>query len=285
MFKTYYSLTKPGIIRGNVITAAAGFFLASRGHVNFWLLGATLAGLSLVIASACVFNNYIDRDIDAKMSRTKQRALVRGQISNRHALIFARLLGVLGALILALYTNLLTFALAVTGFVFYVFVYGIWKRKSVHGTLVGSISGAIPPVVGYTAVTGHLDPAALILFLILVVWQMPHFYAIAIYRQPDYEAAGIPVMPIKQGIRRTKITMLVYTLAFIPVAASLTIFGYTGLMYLAIVLVLGLVWLVTCLRGLSTTNDQRWAQQMFKFSLIVLTALSVTIPLQFLAFN
>ena len=168
MFKTYYQLIKPGIIRGNAIPATAGFFLASRGNVSYLLLLETLAGISLVIASGCVFNNYLDRHIDKKMARTKNRAIVQGLVSKQQALTYASVLGLLGLIILAVHTNWLTVAIGVAGLFFYVIVYGIAKRRSVHSTLIGSISGALPPVAGYTAVTGRLDAVAITLFFILV---------------------------------------------------------------------------------------------------------------------
>ncbi|MGI9028017.1 MAG: heme o synthase [Candidatus Saccharimonadales bacterium] len=277
MFITYYRLAKPGIIRGNAVTATAGFFLAAQSHFNFALFVAMLAGLSLVIASGCVFNNYIDRGIDKKMARTRQRALVSGAISGRAALLYASLLGVLGTAILGYFTNLLTMFITLTGFVFYVVIYGYWKRKSVHGTLVGSVSGAVPPVVGYTAVSGQLDWAALILFLILVLWQMPHFYAIALYRSKDYAAASIPVLPVKKGVLTTKIQILLYIALFTVAASTLSIFGYASHGYLAVAIVLGVSWLGLGLRGFRAADTNRWAHTMFFYSLIVITVLCTAI--------
>src|SRR6185437_15386626 len=168
VLRTYYRLTKPGIVYGNSITAAAGFFLASRGHVDWGKFLAMLVGLALVIASACVFNNYLARHIDTRMDRTKKRALAIGAISHRAALIYASALGLTGLLILAVFTTWLATLCALAGHVLYVAAYGYTKRRTPWGTEVGAISGAAPPVVGYTAVTGHFDAGALILFLILV---------------------------------------------------------------------------------------------------------------------
>ncbi len=275
--KDYYYLTKPGIIRGNALSAVAGFLLAARGHVDVGLLVATIGGLSLVIASACVFNNYIDRGIDSKMARTKQRALARGLISGRSAIIYAALLGTAGGVVLVTYTNGLTALLALFGFVMYVVVYGFWKRRSALGTLVGSVSGAVPPVVGYCAVTNQLDGAALLLFLILVFWQMPHFFAIAMYRVKDYTSAGLPVLPVAKGARATKLQIVAYTIGFAVVSALLSVFGYTGRVYLAVALLLGLAWTGLSLRGFFAVDDSRWARQMFGFSLLVMTVLCLTI--------
>ncbi len=275
MFKTYYALTKPGIIYGNAVTGAAGFFLASRGHVNWGLFAATIVGMSLVMASACVANNYIDRDIDKVMERTKQRALPVGLISIRNAVTFAVALGLIGFLLLALYVNFLVVALGFIALITYLVLYGLAKRRSIHGTLVGSIAGALPPVAGYCAVTNHIDGAALILFLILVFWQMPHFYAIATYRLSDYMAAGLPVLPAVKGARRTKIEILIYIAAFTAAASALTFFGYTGEVYLVAVAIFGLAWLGLSIKGFNAKDDKRWARTMFLFSLIVIMVFSL----------
>lgn len=276
--KTYYSLTKPGIIFGNAVTAAAGFALASRGHIDIGLFLITLFGLSLIIASACVFNNYIDRVADEKMVRTRNRPLVKGLISLNRAVAFAIFLGVLGTFSLAFFTNILATAIAVFGFFVYVILYSFSKYYSSHGTLIGSIAGAVPPVVGYCAVSNQVDLGAFLFFIMIVLWQMPHFYAIAIYRQEDYAAASIPVLPIKKGMRATKLQMLFYVLAFMLASFSLTVFHYTGYAYLIIAFFLGLIWLLLCIQGFKVDNDKLWARKMFIFSLVIITTLSCVIP-------
>ncbi len=270
MIKSYYYLTKPGIIYGNSLSVIAGFFLASGRVFNPIIFLATLFGLGFVMASACVFNNYIDREIDEKMERTKKRALVTKKIPVKNALIFGTILGLLGFGLLYLFTNLLTTFIAFIGFFFYVIVYTFSKRVTVYGTLIGSISGATPPVVGYVAVTNHIDTAALLLFLILVVWQMPHFYAIAIFRIKDYASAAIPVLPIVKGVKHTKIQMMLYILALIIIAPFLTFFDYTGYAYMVVVVALGLAWLGMGISGFKTQDNVLWAKKMFRFSLIVL---------------
>jgi protoheme IX farnesyltransferase len=279
LFKTYYRLTKPGIIRGNAVPAIAGFFLASRGSVSYALLLQTLIGISLVIASGCVFNNYLDRNIDKKMARTKQRALAQGTVSARSALTYATVLGLIGLAVLAYYTNLLTVGIGIVGLFFYVIVYGIAKRRSVHSTLVGSISGALPPVAGYVAVSDHLNAAAITLFLILVFWQMPHFYAIAIYRLKEYRAAGLPILSVKTGAAVTKRHMLFYTVLFGIAAVLLSFTAHTGPLYFVVSVLLSLLWLLSGFKGLQTADDDRWARKMFGLSLLVLTTLCVCIGL------
>jgi protoheme IX farnesyltransferase len=282
MFKVYYQITKPGIIYGNAITAIAGLLLAySVSKVTFdtELFTSMLVGLSLVIGSGCVFNNMADRDMDAKMERTKKRAMVTGAISKRAAIIYGTVLGILGFIILFFFINLLTTLIALVGWIVYVLMYTPLKRRTVDATIIGSIAGATPPVVGYCAVTNKFDAGAIILFFMLVLWQMPHFYAIAIYRIKDYAEANIPVLPIKSGIKTTKIYMLLYIIAFIVSAIMLEIFKFTGYTYLTATIILGVIWLWIAAKGFSKIDNTLWAKKMFRFSLIVLTLLCVIISL------
>lgn len=279
MIKTYFTLTKPGIIFGNAITAAGGFILASKAQIDPWLFLATLMGLSLLIASACVFNNYIDRNIDKMMERTKNRALARGLISLQKAITFAIFLGLFGILLLMLYTNLLTTIIALTGFFIYVVLYSLSKHRSSYATAIGSISGGIPPVVGYCAVANRFDMGAFLLFMIVALWQMPHFFAIAMYRIDDYVAASIPVLPVKKGIYVTKVHMLLYIIAFLIPVCMLTIWGYAGYAYLIVVGLLGLSWLLLCIKGFKNTNDRLFGRQMFRFSLVVIMMLCIMISI------
>lgn len=275
----YYLLTKPGIVMGNLFTLAAGFILGSSGAVDLPLFFYTLTGLAFVMASACVFNNYIDRASDRKMERTKDRALASGAVSVKSALVYATVLGVIGASLLYAFTNLLALTIAAVGFFVYVFLYSMWKGKTVYGTAIGSIAGAVPPVVGYCAASGRLDTAAVLLFLMLVLWQMPHFYAIAFNHFDDYAKAKIPVLPIIKGAFRTKVHMAVYIALFIPTAMLLTYFGYTGYVFMWAALALGVCWLYISLKGFEAKDNVQWGKQMFRFSLIVIGALCLLIPL------
>lgn len=269
--KEYYSLTKPGVLYGNALTAAAGFLFASQGHVDGWLFLALCSGMTLIIASACVLNNFLDQDIDSKMARTKSRALVAGKVRGRDAVILAVVLGVVGMAILYLYTNLLVLTVGLIGYIDYVVLYGMLsKRLSIHGTLVGSISGAAPILAGYVAVTGVLDPGALIVFAIMFLWQMPEFYSISIYRRDEYKAAGIPVISVIKGIKHTRVQIFFYTLAFVISTALLTVFGYTGYVYFIVMMSLGGYWLWLAVEGLKTKRSEEWARKMFRFSLIIL---------------
>lgn len=274
--KRYYSLTKPGVLYGNALTVAAGYFLAARGVIDVELFLAVFIGSSFIIASACVINNYLDQDIDAIMDRTKKRALVSGDIKGYRAVNFSIVLGVAGLAILSLWTNSLVVILGIIGFLTYVVFYGMLsKRLSPHGTLVGSISGAIPILAGYCAVTGVIDLGAVLVFIILFAWQFPEFYSIAIYRFKEYKAAGIPLLPIVKGLRRTKIEIFIYTLIFVIASLLLTAFGYTGYIYLVIMAGFGLYWLWLAVKGFSASDNDRWARQMFGFSMIIILGLCV----------
>ncbi|MBI3624111.1 protoheme IX farnesyltransferase [Candidatus Saccharibacteria bacterium] len=276
-FKTYYQLAKPGIIYGNAINATGGFLLASKGHIDIGLLVAMLAGLALVIGSAGVINNLIDRDIDRLMDRTKKRALAMNSISTMTVVIYGSLLGIAGFTILTIYTNRLTVAAGLLGMFFYLIMYSYFKRRSVHGTLVGSMAGATPPVAGYLTITNHIDIAAGLLFVILVFWQMPHFYAIAIRRLKDYKTARLPVLPIVKGIRKTKQQMVFYILAFTLTNVLLSVFGYTHYVFALVIVGLGGWWLKLSIDGFSTKNNQAWAKKLFLFSLIISLSFSIMV--------
>lgn len=277
----FIKVTKPGIIAGNLISVAGGFFLAARGEIDWALFAATVIGLSLVVASGCAINNCIDRDIDAKMRRTRNRVTVTGELPAPIALLYGLLLGVIGFILLWFYTNGVAVAFAALGFVVYVGIYSLYmKRHSVYGTLVGALSGAVPPVVGYCAVTGRCDSGALILLLMFCLWQMPHSYAIAIFRYRDYEAANIPVLPVAQGVAKARLHIVLYIAVFALTTALLPLSGYTGIAFMAVASATSLWWLAMALRGYRRDIDVTgWARQVFVFSIVTITALSVTMAL------
>jgi protoheme IX farnesyltransferase len=193
MIKSYYRLTKPRMVFTNVLVAAAAFVFASHDALNWQIFFIMILGLTLVVASACVLNNYADRDIDAKMERTKNRALAAGLLPPSHALLFGCVLLLLGVLVL-LTTNLLALGAALVGFIVYVFIYTPLKPRSGYALYAGAIAGATPPLVGYAAAAHMLDYYALAFFLFLFLWQIPHFLAIARYRYDEYHNAGIPLL-------------------------------------------------------------------------------------------
>lgn len=282
MIRNFVSVTKPGIIMGNVITLSGGFFLASRGVINYSLLLATVIGISLIIACGCVINNYIDRDIDGLMKRTQKRVLVKGLITSKSVFIYAFCLGVSGTVVLFYLTNNLTTILALSGLFVYVVIYTMFlKRNSVLSTVVGSVSGAIPPLVGYCSVTNRIDAGAVILFAMLCLWQIPHSYAIAIFRFEDYVAARIPVLPVKKNILTAKWHMLSFVILFDITSILLYFYGYVGHSYFLIASLLSIIWLFIAIKGFFVSNITYWARQMFIFSIIIITILSITMAINF----
>ena len=279
MIRAYYMLTKPGIIMGNLITTAAGFILASRGAFDGKLFLAALVSITFVIGSACLFNNYIDRKCDKRMARTQKRGFAAGTVDTTKALILGVLLLAIGLAVSALFINALVTVISFSGFCVYVLVYSNWKYRSANGTLVGSIAGALPPVIGYCSVSNRLDIGALALFATIVFWQMPHFYAIAIYRFDEYMAAAIPVLPVKKGVHSAKVHMLMHIILFFLAAYALVSFGYTGQAYLVSLIVLSAIWILYALKGLRAKDDIKWAKGMFRYSLIVVMTLSIMIAL------
>jgi len=270
MIRTYYRLVKPGIVWSNTLMAAAGFCLAAThtGKFNIGVFIGAVAGTALVIAAACVTNNYIDRGIDSKMKRTQGRALVTHNISAKAALGYAAILLLAGFCLLIPLTNWLVVVLGAVAFFSYVVLYGIAKRKTAFGTLVGTLPGGLPPVAGYVAVTGTLELAALLLFLLLLSWQMAHFYSIAMRRHDDYKAAGLPVWAVVHGMDATKHQIVGFIVLFIVASVLLTVFGYTGILFAVVTSTLGVIWL---LKARGVANEQ-WAKRMFLFSLVVLLA-------------
>lgn len=278
MFKNYLLLTKPGIVMGNAITCIGGFCLAFTTPFAWSLFGLTLLGLSLIVAAGCVSNNYIDRIPDGKMERTKNRPLVKGKINPAQALFFATALLLGGSGILLLTVNLLSFVFSLLGFIIYLFFYSFSKYKTPHATLIGSVAGAIPPLVGYTAASQRIDMIGGILFLMIALWQMPHFYAIALFRMEEYSKASIPVMPLVRGLKITKMQMFLYICGFIGVALLLPLLQPMGKLYVASLLTLGCAWLWIAARGFKCTNEKLWARKMFVCSLAVVMGTCLVIP-------
>ena len=255
------------------MAAAAGFLLASEWQFSWKNFLATLAGTTLIIASACVFNNYIDRGIDKKMTRTKRRAIASGDVSAVQALSYGVALSLFGFGILLLWTYWLVAAIGAIGLFFYVVVYGIAKRRTVHGTLVGTISGSMPLVAGYVAATKRLDMGAVLLVAIMTAWQMAHFYAIAVYRLEDYRAAGLPMLPVVKGVQRARVEIIGYTVLFAAAVAALTLYGYAGVIFALVMLPVSVYWLWGAF--VSTNSNAAWGRNMFIISLLVLLILCV----------
>lgn len=281
LLRTYASLSKPGIVMGNLVALAGGFLLGAHGSVDWLRALALAAGAACVVASGCAINNVVDRDIDVLMARTRGRPMAAGLVPVRRALAFAFALLAAGCLLAwAATRTLLPVALLAAGHAVYVLAYTLrLKRTSVHGTLVGSLAGAMPPVAGYCAAAGRVDGAALLLLAMFALWQMPHSYAIAIFRAADYRAAAIPVLPVVRGNRTAKRHMVLYMLAFALVAPLLALSGHAGPLYLLVSTAGAGWWLWLGAAGFGAADDARWARRVFFASIAIVTALCAAMAL------
>lgn len=276
-WRNWLALTKPGIVLGNLMAVAGGFLLAARGVPDGGAFGLTMAGAALLIAGSGACNNCIDRDIDAKMLRTRLRPLVTGAVHWRAALWFGGALS-LGGLVLLSLAHPRAAVMGAVGWLLYVGLYSLLlKRRSVHGTLFGSLSGAIPPVIGYCALR-PFDGGAALLMAMFCLWQIPHSYAIALMRADDYAAASIPQFPLIMGAPWLRRHFAYYIIAFTLVAAMLSMSGYTGAGFLMVALGCGAYWLIL---AASEGPDHVWARHQFRCSLVTIIALSLAMAVDF----
>jgi protoheme IX farnesyltransferase len=270
VLKDYYALTKPRIIVLLLVTTFAAMVMAARGIPPLALTLYTLIGGALAAASASAFNCVIDRDIDAIMKRTMDRPLPQGRITPLQATIFASALGLCSFTMLYVCVNPLAALLSLTGNVYYVVVYTLWlKRTTPLNIVIGGAAGAVPPLVGWAAVTQHLGAPALALFTIVFLWTPPHFWALALMTETDYHKANVPMLPNVHGIMRTKIEILVYSVILVAVSLALTPLGIMGLWYFIPATVLGAIFLIDAwnvLRG----PTKPLARTLFSYSLIYL---------------
>ncbi len=266
--RAYYRLMKPGIVRGNAIHVIAGSLFASQLPLQWDLIAAVLVGTCLVIASACVANNYMDRGIDAKMKRTKSRPSVTGEVSLLSAMIFTGILLMAGFAILALFTNLLVVGIGAAAYIMYVFVYGWAKRTTAHSTLVGAIPGALPVLAGHVAVVGEFTVGGWLLFLVVFTWQMPHFYAISIFRRKEYKSAHIPVLGAIKPFGTVRAYIGAYMVAYLASITALISLNIIGSLAGGVLLFGAAVWYIVYIRT-STTDETKWARAIFGTSLIL----------------
>ena len=266
------ALTKPRIISLLLVTTIAPMFVA--GHPSWTLVLAVFVGGYLMAGGANAVNMYIDRDIDDRMSRTRLRPIPSGRMQPREVLAFGVLLSTAATWLLAHTANVLTAALALAGFYFYVFVYTRWlKRSTPQNIVIGGAAGAFPPLVGWAAVTNRVDLFAIYLFLIVFYWTPPHFWALALLKQKDYGRAGVPMAPLVWGERETKRQMLWYTLILIPLTLLPYTFGVLGLIYLASAAALGALLLADVVRVMRAAAWNKPAWRLYKFSLLYLALL------------
>ena len=274
--RSYCQLTKPRIIPLLLIETAASMWVAAQGQVDPVLLLVTLLTGTLAAAAAQTINCIYDRDIDFDMERTRHRPIPSGRVQLRDALIFAIVLATLAFTVQWWVANLLSALLEMAGLAVYVGIYTTWlKRSSPQNIVIGGAAGAIPPLVGWAAVTGELGLAAWLFFAIVFVWTPPHFWALAMVIQDDYAKVGVPMLPVVVGDEATAQQIWAYTLVLVPVTLLMTLpLGATGAVYLAIALGLGLVFIKKAWQLLQTPTDRGVAKGVFKYSILYMMALS-----------
>lgn len=270
--KAYYEVTKPGIIRGNALHVLAGALIASVLPLDWGTIAAVVVGTSFVIASACVANNYMDRGIDAKMKRTSARPSVTGRIPARYATFYGFVLASIGLTILSIWTNAIVVCIGIIAYVTYVLAYGWAKRKTVHSTIVGAIPGALPAMAGYVAIDGNLTAGAWLVFALVFFWQMPHFYAISLFRRKEYRSAGLPVLGAVKDASFVRRHMFVHLLLYVAVVVALITYDVVGVSAGALLVAASAYWMAVF--GLTSRKDtDKWARSVFGASLLVVIAL------------
>ncbi len=269
-WRLYLQLTKPKVVALIVFTAIVGTLLASPGLPPFDALVFGNLGIAAASACAATINHVLDQRIDAQMARTRGRPLPMGKLTERQALAFAAVLGVVSMAILAFLVNPLTAALTFMSLIGYAVIYTVWlKRATLQNIVIGGAAGAAPPVLGWTAVTNSVDANALLLFLIIFVWTPPHFWALAIARRDDYARAGIPMLPVTHGVEYTRLHVLLYTVLLVLVTLLPFVTRLSGLIYLAAALVLNALFLYYAL-ALKITTRRELPMRVFRFSVTYL---------------
>jgi heme o synthase len=273
----YLALTKPRIIVELLITTLPAMVLAAEGWPGGYVVLATLVGGTLAAGSANAINMYLDRDIDSMMERTRSRPLPSGVLTPAQVLSFAGLLAAVAFVVLALWANLFAALLAMAALGFYVLVYTLWlKRSTPQNIVIGGAAGAMPPLVGWAAVTGTLDPAAIVLFAIIFLWTPPHFWALALNLESDYERAGVPMMPLVAGEASTRRQIVVYSVLLLAVTLLLIPFGAASYFYLCSALLLGAGFLWYAVR-LERDATSQAARRLFRYSLLYLALLFLAV--------
>jgi heme o synthase len=276
-WRCYFELTKPKIVALVTFTALVGALLARPGLPPPGVLAWAMLGIALSAQCAAVLNHVFDRHIDARMTRTRRRPLPTRKVTEGSALVFAAILGTAGGAVLVAFVNLLTAMLTLGALVGYGFIYTVWlKRATPENIVLGGAAGAAPPVLGWTAVTGHLECDALGLFLIVFLWTPPHFWPLAIARRREYARACVPMLPVTHGVRYTQSRVLLYTILLSLVTALPVLTGMSGAIYLGVTLVLDGVFVYLAVR-LRLGTRPNLAMRVFRYSLLYLPMLFVAL--------
>ena len=274
VWRDYYELTKPRVVMLIVFTAVVGMFLSVPGWPGLEPLLFGTLGIGLASSSAAVYNHVLDARIDIQMMRTRGRPLPQGKLTETSALAFATVLCIIAMLILTLLVNPLTAILTFVSLIGYAVVYTAWlKRATPQNIVIGGAAGAAPPILGWTAVTGEVQAGALLLFLIVFVWTPPHFWALAIARKDEYAKVDIPMLPVTHGDAYTRLNILLYTILLLLVTVLPYLIGMSGLIYLALALVLGGRFLWYAVRLYRARTEPELPMEMFKFSITYLMIL------------
>ncbi|NVK42890.1 MAG: protoheme IX farnesyltransferase [Oceanospirillaceae bacterium] len=286
-WRDYLELCKPRVVAVMLLTALVGMGLAQAELPSLDLVLLTMVGIALSAGSAAAVNHVMDRHIDEHMARTRGRPLPSGKLTTQQALVFAAVIGVSGISLLALWVNPLTAWLTLLSLIGYAFVYTVYlKRATPQNIVIGGVAGASPPLLGWTAVTGALEPNGLLLMLIIFAWTPPHFWALCIARKEDYEKAGVPMLPVTHGERFTRLQIMLYTLLMIATTALPFLTGMSGLIYLAGISVLNLRFLQWAWRVMRAGDDRRVPMQMFRYSITYVMLLFVLLLVDhYLKFN
>ncbi|MDP3743853.1 MAG: heme o synthase [Methylotenera sp.] len=272
-FKIFFPLCKPRVTSLIVFTALIGMFLATPNMVPLPLLLATTIGIAFASGAAAAFNCLIEHKIDAIMARTRARPLPTGQVSSLETMVFATLLGLTGLSILYVYVNPLTMWLTLATFVGYAVIYTIFlKPATPMNIVIGGASGAMPPILGWAAVTNTISPESLIMFLIIFAWTPPHFWALALYRREEYAKVGMPMLPVTHGEAFTLLHILLYTIILIVVSLMPYGLGMSGMIYLASVIILNAIFMAYVIALYKKYSDDL-AKRTFRYSIIYLTLL------------
>jgi protoheme IX farnesyltransferase len=271
--RAFYALTKPRVVSLIVFTAVIGMFLATPGMVPPQVLFVGTLGIGLVAGAAAAINCLVEQHIDARMQRTRWRPLPRGELTTSQTLVFAAVLGGAGLWMLAYFVNPLTMWLTLATFVGYAVIYTlVLKPATPQNIVIGGASGAMPPVLGWAAVTGQVSTEAMLLFLIIFAWTPPHFWSLALYRTADYARAGVPMLPVTHGAHYTRLQVLLYTLILFAVSLLPYVVQMSGLAYLVAALALGGLFIAYALRIYFSYSDAL-AQRTFRYSIAYLALL------------